>query len=190
MPRVGLDHQRVLAGALELANQEGLNTLTLGRLAKHLNVKPPSLYNHVAGLEGLRRDLSLQGFEVLGQVLQAATVAKTGGAALRAAAYAYRDFAKTQPSLFEATIRTVEDEDEPLREAGHAALKTLQAVFASLGLDGDEAVHAIRSYQAALTGFLLLELGRGFGMPQDVDKSFDYLLSNFIAVTKDITKGK
>ena len=57
--RVGLDQASVVEAAAKLVDEEGIEQLTLGRLAERLNVKTPSLYNHVAGLPGLKRDLTL-----------------------------------------------------------------------------------------------------------------------------------
>ena len=44
--------------AAKLTEAEGLNGLTIGRLAKELNVKPASLYNHIDGFEDVRRHLA------------------------------------------------------------------------------------------------------------------------------------
>jgi WHG domain-containing protein len=45
------------------------------------------------------------------------------------------------------------------------------------GLEGDDALPAVRGVRAALHGFVALEQAGGFGMPQDVDTSFAHLLT-------------
>src|SRR2546428_295193 len=57
--RVGLDHATVVEAAAKLVDEEGLDQLSLGRLAERLGVRTPSLYNHVAGLPGLKHDLAI-----------------------------------------------------------------------------------------------------------------------------------
>src|SRR5215472_7695302 len=57
--RVGLDQRTVVEAAAKLVDEEGIEQLTLGRLAERLGVRTPSLYNHVAGLSGLKHDLAL-----------------------------------------------------------------------------------------------------------------------------------
>ncbi len=47
--------------AAALADEQGLDGVTLAALALRLGIRTPSLYNHVAGLEGLRRELALFG---------------------------------------------------------------------------------------------------------------------------------
>lgn len=52
-PRRPLDRERVLRGALELVDAEGLQRLTMRRLASDLGVTAMALYNHVSGREEL-----------------------------------------------------------------------------------------------------------------------------------------
>ena len=47
-PRTPLNKERVLRAALELADAEGIEALSMRRLAKELGVEAMSLYNHVA----------------------------------------------------------------------------------------------------------------------------------------------
>ncbi|HYP44198.1 MAG TPA: TetR/AcrR family transcriptional regulator C-terminal domain-containing protein [Propionibacteriaceae bacterium] len=46
--RVPLSRERVLCGALAVADAEGVGSLTMRSLADHLEVKPMALYHHVA----------------------------------------------------------------------------------------------------------------------------------------------
>ena len=59
--RAGLDSAAVVRAAADLADAKGIDALTLGEVAARLGVRTPSLYNHIAGLDGLRRDLALLG---------------------------------------------------------------------------------------------------------------------------------
>ena len=68
-PRAGLSREAVVQAAAALADEEGLEEVTLAELASRLGVRTPSLYNHVAGLEGLRRELALLGTRELGRRL-------------------------------------------------------------------------------------------------------------------------
>ena len=51
--RLPLSRERVLAAALEIADQGGLGGLTMRKLAEALGVKAMSLYNHVANREAI-----------------------------------------------------------------------------------------------------------------------------------------
>jgi len=61
VPRQGLDRTRVVGAAAALADAEGLEAVTLARVAAGVGVRPPSLYVHVAGRDALRREIALLG---------------------------------------------------------------------------------------------------------------------------------
>lgn len=155
--------------------------MKLADLAAHLGVRTPSLYNHVAGQEGLRRELALLGVRELGARLARAAVGRAGDDAVLALAHAYRAFAKERPGLYSATLRAPDPEDAALVAASEEVLGVLRAVLAAYGLRDEAAVHAIRGLRSLLHGFVSLELAGGFGLPLDVDGSFVRLVRVFVA---------
>jgi AcrR family transcriptional regulator len=176
-----LNKDRVLATAVELAEASGgVGELTLTALAAALDVRVPSLYNHVDGLDGLHDDLSLLAGQKLLEKIRQATFGKTGEDALRAMAYAYREFAHAQPALYPLTI-VAPDPDQPQRVAlAQEWLQMLLLTMASLGLQEKEALQAIRAFRSLLHGFVSLEAAGGFKMELDRDESYDYLLDIFM----------
>lgn len=179
MARRGLDRAQVVDAACALADREGLDAVTLGRLAGELGVRPPSLYNHVEGLDGVLRGIALRGVVQLGDVLQAAAVGRSGRDALWAMAHAMRHFAGTYPGRYTAAQRAYPDDPE-IAAAAARVIDVFVAVLRAWDLEGDEAVHVVRVVRSALHGFIALELGGGFGMPLDLDESFDLLVETLI----------
>ncbi|MDX2376506.1 TetR/AcrR family transcriptional regulator [Microbacterium sp. LRZ72] len=51
--RAGLDRDRIIDGAVELADDIGLDPLTIRRLADHLGVRPMSLYHYVTSKDDI-----------------------------------------------------------------------------------------------------------------------------------------
>jgi AcrR family transcriptional regulator len=170
-----LNSEVVLETAVQLCNGLGPEQLSLALLAQTLGVKPPSLYNHIASLEALIRLLCIEAIRQLGQCLQAAAVGLAGRQALWAIAKAQRDFARRQPGLYRLTWRSYED-DPALQAASKTLLTVVLAVLAGYGLHGSAAIHAARALRASIGGFVLLEQSAGFGLPLDVDESFERLL--------------
>jgi AcrR family transcriptional regulator len=173
MPRAGLGAETVVAAAAALADAEGLDALTLAGLAAKLGVQPPSLYAHVGGLDDLRRRLAARGARELAAAMGAAAAGRARGDALAAMAGAYRDYARAHPGTYAAAQRPAELDPED----GAAAVDVVLAALRGYGLEGDEAVHATRIVRCALHGFAALETGAGFGMPVDVDATFDRLVA-------------
>ena len=59
------------------------------------------------------------------------------------------------------------------------------AVLSGYGLSGVDLVDATRILRSALHGFVSLETAGGFGMPQDVGRSFDLLVAGVDAAFKN-----
>ena len=177
-----LNKERVLETAAALANEQGgLEALTLTRLAAALDVRVPSLYNHITGLDGLRDDLRLRaGQELLAQV-RAAAHGLSGAAALRAMADANRRFAQQQPGLYPLTIIAPDPGETELRVLAEELLGLLLLVMATLGLEGEEALHAIRGFRALVHGYIALEMAGGYKMDLDRDASYGRIIDTFLA---------
>lgn len=183
-PRAGLDRAAVVEAAAALVDEEGFEDLSLARLAGRLGVRTPSLYNHVAGLEGIRRELVLMGLRELGRALSHASVGVSGEAAVVALGQAYRVFVKERPGLYAATVRSYRvyaPGDPELAAAEGEAIETVLTVLASYGVRDEGAIHAARGLRAVAHGFATLEAAGGFGMAADVDESFRRLLRSFAA---------
>ncbi len=171
-PRAGLNPQRVVDTAVALADEDGLDALTLARVAGELGVRPPSLYEHVDGLEGLRRALRLRGLQTMATSFRRAATGRSRDEAVRALADAFRTFARRHPALYEATVRSVERDSPEVRAAAEDVLEILFAVLGGYGIRGEEAVHATRYLRSVLHGFTSLELAGGFGMPTQLEASY------------------
>ena len=102
---VGLDRQRVIEEAAALADEEGSDTVTLAALAARLGVRSQSLYAHIDGLDGLRRDLAVLGQQSLAGRLGRAVMGRAGEDALRALCDAYARFAAERPGLYACSQR-------------------------------------------------------------------------------------
>jgi AcrR family transcriptional regulator len=180
VPRAGLSRAAVVEAAGTLADEGGLENLSLADLAGRLGIRKPSLYNHVAGIGDLRRELALAGLRELGRSLSRAAAGKAGEDGLFALAEAYRDFVKQRPGLYEATVRSYRVSDPgnaELAEAEEEAMEPVLAVLASCGIRGrDEAIHAARGLRSVAHGFATLEEAGGFGMAVDQDESFRRLV--------------
>ena len=74
MSRRTLDTDQVVSAAAALADEEGLDAVTLTRVANQLGVRQPALYRHVDSYDALVRLLGLRGREILAERLAAADV--------------------------------------------------------------------------------------------------------------------
>jgi AcrR family transcriptional regulator len=177
MPRAGLDTERVVDAAARIADAEGLDAVTLARVAAELGVRPPSLYNHVEGHGGLLRALAVRGVRELTAALREAAVGRSGADALGATAHAYRAYARAHPGLYAASVAAPAPDDDEHQAAARETVDVVFAVLRGWSLEGDDAVHAARAFRSAVHGFVGLEAAGGFGIPVDLDASFERLVA-------------
>ncbi len=184
--RRGLTRQAVVDAAVAVVETEGVPALTLSRVARELNVKPPSLYNHVDGLNGLRRAVALRAIEDLGRRLGTAAMGRSGRDAMHAIAAEFRSYATANPGLYEVSAQARPD-DEEYAAASLRPVEPVLAVLRAYDLDGDEAIHAARAFRAAIHGFVSLERMGGFGLGVSVDESFEWLVERLVATLESAT---
>lgn len=178
MARAALAPDAIVAEAAKLADAEGLDAVSLKRLAESLGVRPPSLYAHVAGIDDVLLRLGTKGMGELAAALGRAVEGRSGFDALQALAAAYREFARQHPGVYAAAQRSQALADDPAAQAsGEAVLRVVLAVLRQYELDGDDAIHATRLIRVALHGFVSLEASGGFAMAQSVDETYERLVA-------------
>jgi AcrR family transcriptional regulator len=178
VPRAGLTPDRVVEEAARLANQSGLDTLTLAAVADALGVRVPSLYKHVAGMPELRRRLALRAKRRLTEVLTRAAVGRSRGDALRSVAGVYRDWAREHPADYTAAQAAPMPGDVEDEQASADVTGVVYDVLAGYGVDDDTLIDATRSLRAGLHGFVALEAAGGFALPRSLTDSLDWWLDS------------
>jgi AcrR family transcriptional regulator len=169
----------VLAGE-DLADDVGLSRVTLAALAERLGVRLPSLYKHVDGMDGLQRGISVRAKSELGEVLARSAVGRARGDAIVAMSHAYRRWAREHPGRYSATQRAPASDDLADQEASLAVARVVFDVLRGYDLHDDDAVDATRALRSALHGFVSLEAADGFGLPVDLDRSFERLVAGLV----------
>ncbi|MCS5734756.1 TetR/AcrR family transcriptional regulator [Herbiconiux daphne] len=173
--------ERVALEGEQLADEVGLESVTLAAVAARLGIKLPSLYKHIDGLGALRATIAERAIRELTDVMVRATVGRSGADAVSALAHALRSWAQQHPGRYAATISAPRDTaPEAEVAAADQAVRVIFDVLAGFGLSGDDAIDATRGLRAVLHGFVALEAAGGFGLPVDVDRSFDRLIDSFV----------
>lgn len=171
--KIGLTLEQVVEAAAEIADRDGLDALSLASVASTLGVRSPSLYHHVQGLAGLRRQLSIHASDVLMTELADSITELRGVEALRAIATQLRSFAHRHPGLYDSFLPAPNpDDDSELAVALARPVNVAGPVLVGMGIDPATVIPLIRALRASVHGFVDLELRGGFGLPDDVDDSF------------------
>ena len=180
--KAGITLDDVAVAAMTIADRDGLDAATLTAVADELGIKTPSLYNHVDGLNGLRRVLAIHGSQILLEQFREAIAGLSGVDALRAIAEADRQFAQNHPGLFASFLPApAPGEDDELYDALAQPIFLVAGVLLEMGIPQEKAIHLLRGTWAMLYGFLDLESKGGFGPTEGIDDSFEASIEVMIA---------
>ena len=184
MPRAGLTTERVVVAATDLVDRHGIDALTLTAIAEQFSVRPPSLYNHVGGLEDLTARVAVAALEDLADACRDATMGRAGPDALRALCRVYRAWALDHPGTYQL-LQVARPDDPAWQRSAERVLAPISAVLSAMGIEGADAVHVTRSLRSALHGFVLLEGGGGFGIDLSLDESFERMVDLVVGATAE-----
>ncbi|SFE14145.1 DNA-binding transcriptional regulator, AcrR family [Paenibacillus catalpae] len=180
-PRIGLDLQTIIQKAAMLADENGLESVTLASLSQELGVRSPSLYNHVEGLSGLKEKLALHGLKSLHDKLLRAAAGRSGDDAVFAIGLAYIRFAREHPGLYEATLPAQHTENEELLKISEELIQLIiQVMHHAYEMKQEDTIHLVRGFRSFMHGFATLERSGGFGLPVNLDESIQFVLRTYL----------
>ncbi|SMQ64868.1 transcriptional regulator, TetR family [Bacillus sp. OV166] len=180
-PKIALEISFIIEAAGEIADQHGVQEVTLANLAKKLGIRSPSLYNHFDGLTGLRKKLAIYGIDKLYEVMADAASGVSGTEAVLAVSQAYVGFSRKHPGIYEATLLAPDPEDVDVQQAGAKIVDLSVHVLQAYHLEGERALHAVRGLRSILHGFSALEQKGGFKMSLDLNESLMIIIKAFLA---------
>ncbi|MEY3559263.1 MAG: hypothetical protein RL374_1969 [Actinomycetota bacterium] len=175
-----LNRATVIDKAMLIADAEGIDAVTLSRIASDAGVKQPALYKHVTGIEELWMLLSLRARDLLVDALNTAIAGTTRDHAVLAAAHAWRTFVQEHPGLYSATDRVPSVGDADIELSLTRVVATLTTALDGYQLTPAQRAHCARSLRSALHGFCVLEKDSGHPEPYALDNSLTQLVELFI----------
>jgi AcrR family transcriptional regulator len=146
--RPGLSREVVLRAALAVADADGIDALTLRRLAQELDVHPTSIYNHVPSKEAILDGVT----ETLFIEANLPTTVDDWRSWVRVFADAMRRIARDHPGAFTVFLRQTASGPVAIRHA-EAAMDA----FRRDGFSADAAARALHGTSLALLGLALDE---------------------------------
>jgi AcrR family transcriptional regulator len=142
-----LSRDRVLDSAVRLADDQGLEALSMRKLAAALGVEAMSLYNHVPGKAAL---LSGMLERVLHELVIPSDPAMPWAERLRRGAISFLTVARSHPSLVQLlTSQHIHT------GAALAPTEAVLGIFRQAGYTGRDAVHAYQTLIGYVLGFML-----------------------------------
>ncbi|MBN9105763.1 MAG: TetR/AcrR family transcriptional regulator [Propionibacteriaceae bacterium] len=166
----------IVAAGRSILAQDGLDELTMQRVAEATGVRAPSLYKRVPGRAALVRLVAADAVAEVGRCLDAVATSGDPVSELRGQAEELRRFARADPHAFGLVFAPPTEGrvvDPSLLAA--AAAPVVRVVAELVG--PEQALNAARTVTAWASGFLRMELAGAFQLGGDVDAAFDYGIS-------------
>jgi AcrR family transcriptional regulator len=170
--RLPLSRERVLRTALELADEGGIDSLSMRRLGSALGVEAMSLYNHVANKEDLLDGLA----DIVVGEIDVPTDGVDWKTAMRQRAISARDMLARHP--WAGAVIESRTNPSPTR-LGYA-----NAVVGSLrqaGFRVDMAIHAFFTLDSYIYGFAVQEQNLPAGTPEELARVAEPMLATLPA---------
>jgi AcrR family transcriptional regulator len=177
-PARALTPGTVVSTALDVADREGLDAVTLARVARELGCHVTSLYTHVDSIDDLHTRMLLTAQAALAQQLWEAALGRSGAEALRALATVYRGYGEAHPAQIRLLFAGATTKDPRVVEGAQYMAEPIRATLRGFGIDDEQVRHAHRAYSAAIRGFLVAEAQGAY--PIDADVTFDQIVDLFV----------
>ncbi len=157
--RLPLSRDRVLGAAIAMADEAGIESLSMRKLGQALGVEAMSLYNHVAN-----KDEILNG--IVDMVVDEFELAAPGEADWKAA------LRRTAISAYEVLIRHRWAANLVLSSSGvsQARLRYMESILGTLrqaGFSAEMTDHGYHAIESHIMGFTLWEVGMDLGSRED-----------------------
>lgn len=167
------DLMTIVTTAQGLIEVEGIEQLSLARLAAALGIRAPSLYRHVASKSALIRAVNQLTLDELFVTFAAVTATShtTPQAQLTAILGSYRTFALAHPQTYILAFTTTNPEERPEAQALEQKVLPFQAIMSQITGEG-QSLAALRGALALVHGFVMLELKGQLQREGDVGAAF------------------
>lgn len=158
--RGGLSRERIVRAAVAMIERDGVDSVSMRRLAAELGVATMSLYNHVPNKAALLDDIAEF---ILTDMQFAADPGADWREQTRALCRSFREIARRFPRSVLVVITR-----QPRSAVGLRPVEIALAATREAGFDGQVAVRLVRTFVSFVLGSLVNEVGVAEASGQDV----------------------
>lgn len=169
----------IVAAGRRIVEEQGLEGLTMQRVAGAVGVRAPSLYKHVANRGELVKLIVEAVVVDLGRKLDA-VVSGVSTSDLVELVRAFRSFVLDQPQSYRVVFAPMPEDWRPdqkvFTDAAAPVLRTTEAMVGS-----ERALDAARLVTAWAHGFMTMELTGAFRIEGELDRAFEFGIDRLVA---------
>lgn len=178
----GITKELIVSETIKYIKETEKPMIYLHEIARRLNVKTPSLYNHIKNTKELQYEVYKYAIEKFVENQKLAIENKIKDEAVKSFAEAYYSFAIENKGLYHLIMSIPSEEDDEAKKMALPLLKLVVDVLSNYGLSEESIAHFQRVFRAILHGFVSEEYLGYFYYYKDVDlkKSRDIAIQCFL----------
>jgi len=152
-----LTKEIIVAEVIDLINETEQPIISLHELARRLDIKTPSLYNHIKNTKELQYAVFQYAIDKFVANQKAAIENKQKDEAIKAFANAYFTFATKNKGLYQLIMSMPSNGDDVEKEMAVPLLDTVVSILSEYALSEEDIAHWQRVFRAILHGFISQE---------------------------------
>ncbi len=176
-----VDKETIIKTAYTIIEQEGVEHLSLARLASVLGIKSPSLYRYVPNKAALLQAVNLLTIQDLFRAYHAVLqkIDANPQKQLLAVLHAHRGYAHANPRTYIMAFTTTVPEQQPDERLAEQLVLPIQDLMAAI-VGPEQSLLALRGALALIHGFVMLELQGQFRRGGDLTEAFEASIEAFL----------
>lgn len=170
----------VVLAALYCLETEGEKSLGINRVARELNIKPPSIYNHISNNEELRICVAIEGWKKLYNYLISSNLpCEKKEDSIKVLLNSFRKFAHENKDLYLVISNTSIDQTRlDFLEVSKKFFDLFDKILSQFNISKREQIHVLRLLRSTSHGFIMLEIQNQFELPTNINESYDFIISS------------
>ena len=158
----------VIQTAADIADKNGLSNVSLKVVAESLNIRTPSLYNHIDSLESLLREIAHNGMKTMNERMLQAAIGKIGDDAVKSVGITYLDYMIEHPGIYETIQWATWHGTEETGKIFDNYLSLLKTLALSCNFNPTYIDEILNLLTGVLHGYTTLQLRYALSRPDEV----------------------
>lgn len=160
----------VIEAASDIADKDGLNNVSLKAVAEKLNIRTPSLYNHIESLDDLLREVAHKGMRTMNDRMTQVAIGTFGDTAIKSVSIEYLNYMIEHPGIYETIQWATWHGTEETGEIFGNYISLLTTLIRSCNFKPDYTNEILNLLTGILHGYTTLQLRYAFVDPDKVRK--------------------
>ena len=172
--------EAVIKATSDLADEKGLNNVSLKAVAQKLNIRTPSLYNHIESLDNLLLEVAHNGMRDMNERMMKIAVGKIGKEAIKLVSIEYLNYMIEHPGVYEIIQWASWNGTEETAIIFNDYLSLLKTLICSCGFNPDKTTEILSMVTGMLHGYTTLQLRYAFSNPDKVRKELSEAIDTLL----------